>query len=134
MSRRNRSKSNGDTWLVLGVLALATLYHKGYWRYLDQLPMLALKVGPVVAALVVTVAVLKRARAKRVRPRLDGWVFERYVASLLTGQGFANIRLTERYDLGVDIIAHKDGVIWGIQVKHYRGLVKASAVREVVTG
>jgi restriction system protein len=133
MSRRNRSKSNGDAWLILGVLALAAFYHKGYWRNLDQLPMLALLVGAVVMVLAVAAGLLKRHKAIRGHHKLDGLAFERYVASLLPGQGFANIRLTERYDLGVDIIAHKDGIIWGIQVKHYRVLVKASAVREVVT-
>lgn len=133
MSRQYRHRSNGDAWLILGVLALAALYHKGYWPYLDQLPMLALIVGAVVMVFAVTAGLLKRYKAKRGHHKLDGLAFECYVASLLPGQGFANIRLTERYDLGVDIIAHKDGIIWGIQVKHYHGLVRASAVREVVT-
>jgi HJR/Mrr/RecB family endonuclease len=133
MSRRYRSRSNGDAWLILGVLVLAALYHKGYWRDLGQLPMLALKVGVAVIALVVAVSLLRRARPKRSRRKLDGLAFERYITNLLPRQGFVNIRLTERYDLGVDIIAQKGGVIWGIQVKHHKGLVKASAVREVVT-
>jgi hypothetical protein len=133
MSRRYRSQSNSDARLILGVLVLAALYHKGYWHDLDQLPMLAFKFGLAVMALVVAVWLLRRSRPKRNSHKLDGLAFERYVAGLLPRQGFSNIRLTERYDLGVDIIAHKDGVIWGIQVKHYEGLVRASAVREVVT-
>lgn len=60
--------------------------------------------------------------------------FEHYVAMLLKNNGYHNVSLTEKYDLGVDIIAEKDGVRWGVQVKHYSGLVKASAVRQVVTG
>ncbi len=53
--------------------------------------------------------------------------------AILPRLGFTGVKLTERYDLGVDIIAQKDSVVWGIQVKHYQGLVRASAVRQVVT-
>jgi len=63
---------------------------------------------------------------------MSGLEFEKYVVMLLRRQGYSNIRLTEKYDLGVDIIAEKDGVRWGIQVKRYSGLVKANAVRQVV--
>jgi restriction system protein len=65
---------------------------------------------------------------------MDGITFEYYVAQLLTRQGYINVSLTEQYDYGVDIIAEKDGLRWGIQVKRYSGLVKAEAVRQVVTG
>lgn len=65
---------------------------------------------------------------------MDGLAFERYVAALLQKNGFHHIRLTEKYDLGVDIIAEKDDIRWGIQVKRHSGLVKAGAVRQVVTG
>ena len=65
---------------------------------------------------------------------MDGLDFERYVADRLKQQGYSNVSLTEQYDYGVDIIAHKDGIRWGIQVKRYSGLVKADAVRQVVSG
>lgn len=66
--------------------------------------------------------------------RMDGIEFERYIAQILRQRGYNNVKLTERYDYGVDIVAEKDGIKWGIQVKRYSGLVKASAVRQVVTG
>ena len=65
---------------------------------------------------------------------MDGLDFEKYVANLLKQQGYSNVSLTEQYDYGVDIIATRDGIRWGIQVKRYSGLVKAEAVRQVVTG
>lgn len=65
--------------------------------------------------------------------RMTGLEFEKYIATLLKLQSYSHVTLTEEYDLGVDIIAHKDGVRWGIQVKCYSGLVKAEAVRQVVT-
>ena len=65
--------------------------------------------------------------------RMTGLEFEKYVAHLLNKQGYRDIRLTEEFDYGVDIIATKDNIRWGIQVKRYSGLVKADAVRQVVT-
>jgi restriction system protein len=64
---------------------------------------------------------------------MDGLDFERYVARLLEKQGFKRVALTERYDMGVDIVAERDGERWGVQVKRYNGLVKAAAIRQVVT-
>lgn len=58
--------------------------------------------------------------------------FEYFVAGWLKQRGYTNIRITEKYDLGVDIIAKKDGITWGVQVKHYRGLVGIGSVRQVV--
>ncbi|MCA9329111.1 restriction endonuclease [Candidatus Saccharibacteria bacterium] len=65
---------------------------------------------------------------------MSGITFEHYVAQLLIDRGYTNVSLTEQYDYGVDIIAEKDGIRWGIQAKRYSGLVKAAAVRQVVTG
>lgn len=65
---------------------------------------------------------------------MDGVSFEYYIAQLLVEHGFYDISLTEQYDYGIDIIAEKDGVRWGVQAKRYSGLVKAEAVRQVVTG
>ncbi len=64
--------------------------------------------------------------------QMSGLEFEYCVGQLLKGQGFTHLVFTERYDYGVDIVAEKDGVRWGIQVKRYSSLVKASAVRQVV--
>jgi restriction system protein len=64
---------------------------------------------------------------------MDGLAFEKYVAELLRSQGYSKVTLTERYDLGVDIVALKDGIRWGVQVKRYSNMVKVEAVRQVVT-
>jgi restriction system protein len=64
---------------------------------------------------------------------MDGLEFEKYIANLLKNKGYQNVHLTEQYDYGIDITAEKDGIRWGIQVKRYSGLVKASAVRQVFT-
>lgn len=64
---------------------------------------------------------------------MSGLEFERYLADLLRRRGYTSIRLTEKYDLGIDIIAQKDGITWGIQAKRYSGLVKAAAIRQAYT-
>ena len=63
---------------------------------------------------------------------LDWSEFEQYVAKIFIEKGYINVRTTEKYDLGIDVIAEKDGIVWGIQVKHYRSLVTIEAVREAV--
>jgi len=64
---------------------------------------------------------------------MSGVEFERYIAQVLKSRGCTDVSLTEQYDLGVDIIATKKGVTWGIQTKRYTGLVGLSAVRQAVT-
>lgn len=58
--------------------------------------------------------------------------FEMFVAKWLKHEGYSNVRITEHYDLGVDIVAEKDSITWGVQVKHYRNFVGINAVRQVV--
>ena len=65
--------------------------------------------------------------------QMSGIEFEKYVAMLLKIQGFSHIELTEHYDLGIDIIAYKNDIKWGIQVKRYGSMVGLEAVRQVVT-
>ncbi len=120
--------------LFLVIFLVITTYT--YWIYVKY-----------VIAVIVLLFILKRA-LKLVRKfrtithnlhlkgvdTMDGTTFEYYVARLLIDRGYTNVSLTEHFDYGVDIIAEKDGIRWGIQVKRYSGLVKAEAVRQVVTG
>lgn len=122
MSRQHR----GRMAAVSMILAVSLVY-----REQAKLTLLA------VAALIGILAIIK---LYRVIPRqhldvdtMSGLDFEYYVADVLADCGYVNIRLTERYDFGIDIVAERDGIRWGIQVKRYSGLVKAEAVRQVVT-
>jgi restriction system protein len=63
---------------------------------------------------------------------MDGVSFERVVADLLRSRGFHRIKLTEHYDFGIDIIAERGGIRWGVQVKRHTRLVKLSAVSQAV--
>ena len=118
------------------VIFLMIILTVAYWEYAQY----------VIAFIIILYAIRLFARMYRFVRRIilnlrlsdvdtmDGLAFEKYVAKLLKQQGYSNISLTEQYDYGVDIIATRNGIRWGIQVKRYTGLVKADAVRQVVTG
>lgn len=81
---------------------------------------------------------IKRLSIKKVFTMSDidnmgGVKFEYYLADILCRRGYEDVKVTEKYDLGIDIIAKKDGVTWGIQAKRYNSMVKASAVRAAYT-
>ena len=63
---------------------------------------------------------------------MAGLEFEKYVAKYLRNQGYKT-NLTEKYDLGIDIVAVRGGIRYGVQVKRHKGVVGANAVRQAVT-
>lgn len=94
---------------------------------------------PIVIIYALLRAVLKKFRVIKVNSLSDidnlNWSeFEYYVADCLRSQGYSDVKITEKYDLGVDIVAIKDDCRLGVQVKHYKSLVGIEAVREAVAG
>lgn len=143
--RRYRSRRKNDALLELlllvSTIVVATLHNKLSIQVIDLIIVCSLLLVSIVVALVLFVH-YKRSRYEKQTLRalnlidthyMDGLAFEKYVAELLKSQGYTKVTLTERYDLGVDIIAVKDGIRWGVQVKRYSNMVKAEAVRQVVT-
>ncbi|HKU18398.1 MAG TPA: restriction endonuclease [Candidatus Saccharimonadales bacterium] len=140
--RRHR-KNDGisGTLLFVGIIAVATLYNKLSAATINLIIGGGLLLVGVIIGLVLFIQ-FKRSQHEKQKLRalnlidtdyMDGLAFEKYVAELLKSQGYGKVTLTERYDLGVDIIALKDGIRWGVQVKRYSNMVKAEAVRQVVT-
>lgn len=143
--RRKRSNHSEELIsslvIILGLVCAAT-----YFGLPDdsRQPFLVVSVALLLCALVaiVTYGLWKRDKErKKLRAMdmagistMDGLMFEKYLAELLRSRGYSGIVLSERFDLGVDIIAVKDAVRWGIQAKRYSGTVKADAVRQVVAG
>ena len=132
MSRYSQTRGNDFTFPIVILVGAAT------WMHRDELVHIAyISAGVMGCLLVVYIAwrylVNRHARLRDI-DSMDGIAFERYVADLLRDNGYRNISLTERYDYGVDIIAEKDGIRWGVQVKRYSGPVKADAVRQVIAG
>jgi restriction system protein len=146
MSRRyyrRRRKNDGisGTLLLIGIIAVVTLYNKLSAETINLIIGNSLLLVSLIISLILFIQ-FKRSQHQKQKLRalnlidtdyMEGLAFEKYVAELLKSQGYSKVTLTERYDLGVDIIATKDGVRWGVQVKRYSNMVKAEAVRQVVT-
>jgi restriction system protein len=66
---------------------------------------------------------------------MTGHDFEKYCARLLSLNGFTSISVTrDSGDQGIDIIAYKGNVKYGIQCKLYSSRVGNSAVQEAYSG
>ena len=66
---------------------------------------------------------------------LEGHDFEYYCADLLENRGFEEVTVTKGSgDYGVDILAEKDGISYGIQCKRYDGTIGTKAVQEAFSG
>jgi restriction system protein len=138
-SRPRRQASKHDfmlTGLVLGGLVIAAWATTLSEQALTVLAIVGLVVVLVAMWFIILRGVRKTQQHKAIQLSgvdvMDGFVFEKYVLELLKDQGFANARLTEKYDLGVDAIADKDGERWGIQIKRNRNKTKAESVRAAV--
>ena len=66
---------------------------------------------------------------------MTGYDFEKYCARLLSLNGFTSVSVTkDSGDQGIDIIAFKENVKYGIQCKLYSSRVGNSAVQEAYSG
>ena len=66
---------------------------------------------------------------------MNGYEFETYCVKLLAHNSFQNIELTKKTeDQGIDIIAFKDGIKYGIQCKCYSSDIGNKAIQEAFSG
>lgn len=133
MSRYSRSQHSNLSFAIVILVGAAA------WTHRSQLVGIACIATSIMACLLLISVCWKIVSSRfhtqyRTVDKMNGLEFEEYVAELLECNGFYNVSLTEQYDYGVDIIAEKDGIRWGIQAKRYSGIVGADAVRQVVTG
>ncbi len=142
MARRyRRRKSNNGLFIIIVLLLIAAVGNGKSAQTLQQILVALLLIAALIIAAIFFFRMWQRQRElQKLRALelvdidvMDGLEFERFVAKVMASRGFSKVRLTERYDYGVDIIAHKDGVRWGVQVKRHNRMVKAEAVRQVVT-
>lgn len=83
------------------------------------------------------ILVLKYAKKKypSVLDLMEGHDFEYFCADLLRKKGFQEVEVTKGSgDYGIDILAQKDGVTYGIQCKCYATPVGVKAVQEAYAG
>ena len=66
---------------------------------------------------------------------MEGHDFEYFCAELLKKNDFVNVEVTQRSgDQGIDILATKDGIKYGIQCKCYSSDIGNKAVQEAFSG
>lgn len=66
---------------------------------------------------------------------MEGHQFEYYCADLLKKNGYSNVIVTQGSgDQGIDILAEKDGIKYGIQCKCYTSDIGNKAVQEAFSG
>lgn len=139
-----RVRAFDDSALLLGAALLGAFI----WRYWHSLNLkhrqqLLFWIGSmqVLALILIVLWIIyyrQRNKYKRLLPKqwqkMSGVQFERQMIIWLAKNGFSSLRTTEYYDQGVGIVAVKDGVSFGIQVKRSARPVGVSAVRAVVAG
>ncbi len=102
----------------------------------DDIYFIILVIGILILCLI-GLLVLKY--AKRKYPSdidlMEGHDFEYFCADLLRKKGFQEVEVTKGSgDYGIDILAQKDGVTYGIQCKCYATPVGVKAVQEAYAG
>ncbi len=66
---------------------------------------------------------------------MEGHEFELFCADLLRRRGFKEVTVTKGSgDFGIDILAERDGISYGIQCKNYSAPIGVKAVQEVYAG
>lgn len=138
--RKKRQASSSELFMTIALVVVFVLVALATRISSDSLPLLIaflVLIAASVMAVMLFVAFRRNQKLKAIQLSgvdvMDGFVFEKYVEELLKNQGFQHVRLTEKYDLGIDAIADKDGERWGIQIKRNRGKTKAESVRQAVT-
>ena len=122
-----KKKLDNTSFIILSILVIGlAIYHSKIVEYILL----------IIAVLVLIKILLKLRRFIKYKlshvDTMTGLEFEKYVTKYLRNQGYKT-NLTEKYDLGIDIVAVKDGIRYGVQVKRYKGVVGANAVRQAVT-
>lgn len=93
----------------------------------------------LLAVLIIGIFLLTRNYRKKCEVKeldeMEGHDFEYYCADLLKKRGFVDVMVTKGSgDYGVDVLAEKDGVTYGIQCKAYATPVGVKAVQEAYAG
>lgn len=87
---------------------------------------------------IITIIVTGKFRKSFKRNALDemeGHDFEYFCADLLRKKGFIDVEVTKASgDYGIDILAEKDGITYGIQCKRYQEPVGIKAIQEAYAG
>ncbi len=143
--RRQKQPRNEALILALLVLLVATgIISKTFFDEWSRLGFITLIViTPVVLAIVIVIAhqrkqqSLKRLRAFQLVSDIDymsGVEFEGYINALLQMKGYKTKSTPHSGDLGIDLVATKQGEHIAVQIKRYSHAVDRRAVSDAVAG
>lgn len=101
----------------------------------DVIAVVAAVIVILLAAVILWLILLRRRKATDLFEDMEGHDFEYFCADLLRQKGFTEVEVTKGSgDYGVDILAEKDGVTYGIQCKCYTSPVGVKAIQEAYAG
>ena len=109
---------------------------KGFTGMMNDIYLIIILIGILILCLA-GLGVLKYAKLRRPSDidLMEGHDFEYFCADLLRKKGFQEVEVTKGSgDYGIDILAQKDGVTYGIQCKCYATPVGVKAVQEAYAG
>ncbi len=123
--------------ILLAVIAGGYLQHK--FHLAKEIGYLVGLVCAVfIASAAIVLIIFLRRRQRQLKPerweKMNGHQFEDQIVIWLKQCGYKQVRKTEYYDMGIDIIAAKPGVVLGVQVKRSNRPVGVNAVRAAVAG
>jgi len=92
--------------------------------------------GIVLCGVILTTSQKFRKHYKRNElDEMEGHDFEYFCADLLRKKGFIDVEVTKASgDYGIDILAEKEGITYGIQCKRYQEPVGIKAIQEAYAG
>lgn len=102
----------------------------------NVIQMLPLLIGAAVLLVLIGIVCFFFSRKKhREWDDMEGREFEYFCADLLKRRGFQDVVVTKGSgDFGIDILAERDGISYGIQCKNYQSPIGVKAVQEVYAG
>ena len=105
-------------------------------EFMSDPQVIALIVGVFAFALIVGILFLVfHKKSQHEWDDMEGHEFEYFCADLLRRRGFKEVIVTKGSgDFGIDILAERDGISYGIQCKNYSSPIGVKAVQEVYAG
>lgn len=102
----------------------------------NLIQMLPLLIGATVLLVLIGIVCFFFSRKRhREWDDMEGREFEYFCADLLKRRGFQDVVVTKGSgDFGIDILAERDGISYGIQCKNYQSPIGVKAVQEVYAG
>lgn len=101
----------------------------------DRQSLLLIAAALIFAVITAVLIVIFRRKKHYAWDDMEGHEFEHFCADLLRRRGFKDVKVTKGSgDFGIDILAERDGISYGIQCKNYTAPIGVKAVQEVYAG